>query len=239
MELILQLFRHTLKETDHGLLKQLKTIRQMEYDFCFRHNVALPFIQKLHIFLENPQDRQTFVDLAGGLSQKLQFIDFGTQPTYRDFIEYAQQSIPDDTLIAILNGDMIFDSKLDLSLLQRHVTGTKMFGLTRHELTDEHHSQCTIDTCNLIHNYWGSADVFILKTPILRTIHLETIQFKQNLFGAENIFQKTLQEAGYSIKNPCYQVRTFHVHRNRNYFHDYATIGNHLDFNEPPSYLEG
>jgi hypothetical protein len=237
MELIVQLFRHKYNERDNEYTKQRKIFRQLEYDFCFQTNVRNPLVNKMHIFVENTDDINEFIRLAENNTHKLTFIHFGKQPHYKDFIEYIQTSIPDNRVACIMNGDLFIDPQLKYSYIEKYIQGTTMFGLTRHELTDEKHSVCNIDTCNLIHNYWGSADVFLMRTPIVKTIPLEKINFKQNVFGAENIFQKTLKEAGYTILNPCHQIRTFHVHRHRAYFQEYETIGNHLDFNEPPSYL--
>jgi hypothetical protein len=237
MELLVQLFCHRISPQDNEFTQLRKQIRQQEYNFCFLRNLNHPFVSKIHIFLENPDDMHYYLRLADQSASKLHFIPFGSQPHYKDFIEYAQKNIPDNTLICIQNGDILLDNSLPLALIQDHVQGMTMFGLTRHEFTDEEHSTCNLETCNLIHNYWGSADTFILRTPLSKEIALDNINFKQNLFGAENVFQKYLQQAGYTIRNPCYQIRIFHVHQHRAYFHTYETIGNHLDFNEPPSYL--
>jgi len=237
MDILVQLFCHRVSETDNEYTKMRKQIRQQEYNFCFVRNIHHPFVKKMHIFLENPDDMHYYILLAGPAHEKIQFIPFGSQPHYKDFIEYAQTNISTDRLICIMNGDILLDPSLPAELIETYVQGLSMFGLTRHEFTNEQHTVCDLDTCNLIHNYWGSADAFIMRTPISQSIALDQINFKQNLFGAENVFQKHLKEAGYSIKNPCYQIRIFHVHQHRAYFHDYATIGNHLDFNEPPSYL--
>jgi hypothetical protein len=237
MELIVQLFCHRISEQDNEYTKIRKHIRQQEYNFCFVRNIHQPFVKKIHIFLEFPDDINYYIDLAGSHASKLEFIPFGSQPHYSDFIKYVKENISDDTIVCIMNGDILLDSNLPMSLIDKHVQGLSMFGLTRHEFTDENHVTCNLETCNLIHNYWGSADAFIMRTPLSKSISLDKIDFKQNLFGAENIFQKYLKEAGYLIKNPCYQIRLFHVHQHRAYFHEYATIGNHHDFNEPPSYI--
>jgi hypothetical protein len=237
MELLVQLFCHRISPKDNDYIKVRKQIRQQEYNFCFIRNLHHPHIAKMHIFLENPDDMHYYVQLAGPLATKLMFIPFGSQPHYKDFIQYAQEKIPENTLICIQNGDILLDPALPFSLIDETVRDMTMFGLTRHEFTDEEHTTCNLDTCNLIHNYWGSADTFLMRTPLSPSISLKDIDFKQNLFGAENVFQKYLKQAGYTIRNPCYQIRIFHVHQHRAYFHEYETIGNHLDFNEPPSYL--
>jgi hypothetical protein len=79
--------------------------------------------------------------------------------------------------------------------------------------------------------------VFITKTPIANNVNLDEINFKQNTYGAEAIFQRAFKRAGYSFKNPCFQIRGYHVHAQKVYFEDYNCIGTDRDFSDPPSLL--
>ena len=79
--------------------------------------------------------------------------------------------------------------------------------------------------------------MFIIRTPVSKDIELDAIAFKQNIFGAEAIFQRTFKNAGYTFKNPCYQIRGYHVHADRTYFENYPCIGTDRDFSEAPTVL--
>ena len=239
MDLLIQLFRYRpVKEhvwsppqTDPA-----KQHRESEFVKCFQHNLALPYVNTVHVFLEYPDDMTYFMNAAGHNLSKCKFIPFGRQPHYKDFLEYAK-TLPDNTIFCIMNSDILLDDKNDFSLIEKYVNGANGFGLTRHEYTTPNHEVCNMQTCIYLHDYSGSHDMFMLKTPLLSSIDMNAIDFKQNTGGAEAIFQKTLKNAGYTLKNPCYQIRGFHVHFPLNYFEQYQTIGTHHDYCEPPSIL--
>ena len=246
MELIIQLFRYKrcLVEKAHiwsvttyqEQIDPAKEHREHEFQRCFQHNLSLPYVNKIHVFLENPQDQSHFTNIAGEHLNKCVFIPFGRQPHYRNLLEYAK-TLPDDIIFCIMNSDILLDEKNDFSLIKKHVTGTNGFGLTRHEYTTPDHEVCNVHTCMLLHDYHGSHDMFILQNPLLTNIDMNAIDFKQNTGGAEAIFQKTLKNAGYSLKNPSFQIRGFHIHSPRNYFEDYRIIGTDVDYSEQPSML--
>ena len=238
MELVIQVFCYKLHDTDSSETLYKKNIRQTEFDICLSRNSMLPFITKLHLFLEYPEDQEYYESILRDFKEKCVFIPFGRQPHYKDILSYVNEKIPVNTITCIMNSDILLDPSMPISLIQKYVKGSSMFGITRHEYTNAEHRPCNIDTCNLIYNYWGSHDAFILQTPLLPDIDYSSIDFKQNVFGAEAIFQKALKKAGYTMKNPCFQIKLFHLHRNRFYFEQYDTIGNHHDFMEAPSILD-
>lgn len=238
MELVIQIFCYKLHDTDTSEILYKKNIRQTEFDICLSRNAMLPFIKKLHLFLEYPEDQSYYENILGDFKEKCIFIPFGKQPHYKDILSYVNEKIPENTITCIMNSDILLDPSMPISLIEKYVKGPSMFGITRHEYTNPEHTPCNIDTCNLIYNYWGSHDAFILRTPLLQTIEYTSIDFKQNIFGAEAIFQKALKNAGYTMKNPCFQIKLFHLHRGKIYFEQYDTIGNHNDFMEAPSMLD-
>jgi len=238
MELVIQLFTYNYS-SDNEIIALKKQRRQYEFDLCFLQNIALPFVNKAHIFLANPSDEEYFSNIVSdeSLRNKCVFIPFGRQPYYKDFVEYIQNKLENDKIVCIMNSDILLDHTMDFSLINNNLHVNQMFGITRHEYTTEYHEVCNQDTCYILHNYSGSHDMFIIRTPISKDIELDAIAFKQNIYGAEAIFQRTFKNAGYTFKNPCYQIRGYHVHANKAYFEDYPCIGTDRDFSEHPTIL--
>jgi hypothetical protein len=229
MDILIQLFKYRSRSPE-------KEHREREFVRCFQHNLSLPYVNKVHVFLENPADYSHFSAAAGGHVSKCVFIPFGRQPHYKDFLEYAK-SLPDNTVFCVMNTDILLDEKNDFSLITKYVDGANCFALTRHEYTTPEHEVCNMQTCIYLQDYSGSHDMFILKTPLLPTIDMTAIDYRQNTGGGENILMRTLKNAGYSLKNPCYQIRGFHVHSPQYYFEGYNVIGNHHVHAEYPCIL--
>jgi len=236
MDIIIQLFLYSRNSDDTEEIKHKKHVRESEYSHCFRENLSRDYVNRIHILLVNPDDEIHFKSLAGEYEYKCKFIPFGRQPHYKDFIQYAY-TIDDNRILCIMNGDILLDKQLPFDLIKKNVKDLNMFGITRHEYSGETHSICNIYTCQLIHEYKGSHDMFIIHTPISKNIKLEDIDFKQNTYGAENIFQRTLKNAGYSFKNPAFQIKGFHLHKNIVYFESYNNIGSDHDFSQPPTII--
>jgi len=230
MDIVIQMYRY--KDTE---INPLKLQRQNEIDFCFKENASRDFVNKAHIILSDPSDQEYFSRIVDN-PDKLVFYNNGLQPTYKDICEYVKNNIPDNTIVCIMNSDIYLDPNMPFELIDKGITGKNMFGLTRHEYSGKTHEICNTHTCKLIYEYGGSADSFIIRTPII-DVNLENINFKQNVYGAEAILQKNFHQVGYSILNPCFQIKTFHVHKNKVYFEQYECIGTQWDFMKNPSYI--
>ena len=225
MELIIQLFQFSYNHEDSDYVRSCKNTRKDEYNRCLLHNLANKYENKIHIFVQNVNDENYFKQIVGSYIDKCKFILFEKgQPHYKDFIEYAY-TLPDNTVISIMNADIMFEHDLDFSLIDKYVHTNQMFGLSRHEYTTENHTICRKDTCRFIWiNVGGSADTFIMRTPIMDTVQLDRIDHKQNLGGAEGAFLKCLNLAGYYIWNASIQIRTIHLHTMRGPLEYYTDI---------------
>jgi hypothetical protein len=228
MELLQQLFCYKINESDSDSIILCKRQRQQEHDDCFKHNVSLPFISRHHIFLEDGADKEHYSLLAGKYIDKCVFILLGRQAHYKDYFIYIKDSIIDNTMICIMNGDLFIDGKLPIALIDKHLRGNIMFGISRHEFTDSEHTVCNAKTCELVHAYCASFDTFCVRTPLLKDIKIDMLDHRQNLYGAENITQYVLHNAGYISLNPCFDFRTFHNHKDSVYFENYSRIDNHI-----------
>lgn len=225
MHLVIQLFIYDIEQTSYPFQRILKLRRQGEINKCFIHNIQHPDIEYVHVLCENEETAKYYSGLAANSIQKMKFVVMGHQPTYKEFLEYISRSIPEGEAVCIMNSDVYFATENLQSFLDRHLLSKRIFGLTRHEYTtDDVHSVCNKDTCPLVYIHRGSHDAFIFRTPIPSSIDLESINHPQNVFGAENIFLHAWNKAGHQVLNPCYEIVTVHVHKDRVYFKDYPRI---------------
>jgi FkbM family methyltransferase len=232
MDLVLQLtiYKHTIPE--------YQALRREEFIQCFQRNLNLSFINRIHIFVETEEDKYYYTQNAGNMISKCVFTVFGRQPTYSDLVEYVQSHIENNTIVCITNSDIFLTENFNITLVDYLVRDNVMLGLTRHEPTDTTHTVCNIETCNLIHKYIGSHDTFIMRTPLI-DIDKSQIEHKQNVWGAEAVFQKTLRDAGYTLLNPAYQIQVFHHHRDQDWLKkNYPIIATETTFSNPPSRVD-
>jgi len=203
MELIIQSFCYS------DLSNPKMARRQAEMDKCLQANMAHPHIKKIHI-LTNAADKAYFE----AINPDATIVIFEKQPTYKDFVEYAN-TLPKKTLVIFCNSDIeIGEIKNNVHL---RVNNTNMYAITRHEKDDD-----GIVTSPLIDRYMGSHDLYVFSTPI--RVDTSKIDHKQNLFGAENKFLYYVKLAGYNIYNPCRQFIIYHRHFGSVYFENYARV---------------
>ena len=226
MELVIQLYLYAIDKEQDPYRRYMKEIRQMEIDECFARNLHHPLIQTLHILCETEKAREHFINISKQFNKEMKCIFFvvGKQPTYAEIIQYVEKNIGDNKIVCIQNSDIYIDHGVSKEFLETKVTYDTLIALTRHEHTHEGHPECTISTCSLIWDYMGSHDTFIFKTPIPVNFSIETLHYPQNVYGGETLFMKAWKDAGKQLFNPCFDIRIFHVHKNRVTFSNYPTI---------------
>ena len=119
----------------------------------------------------------------------------GKRVTYRDTFEYANQHFPSGTLVVICNSDMYFDESLDNVSLDSNTC----VALTRYNCTDgllDHMLSCTQDS-------------WMFVTPIRVPAKSD---FYFGLMGCDNHIAYLLKKEGYHLVNPCYDVKSYHLH---------------------------
>ena len=232
MELIVQLFTYNIQENDY--LKEQKMYRQLEVNECFRRNVRNPIFSTIHILLEKGSDINYFSNLINDLEtkSKCQFVIFGRQPKYADFVFYAKNNIKDNRPVCIMNSD-IFMGNADIDYINAELDYNSFIALTRHEYTDDAHSICDANTCNLIYQYFGSHDAFIFRTPVPKEYNFDYVCIPQNKGGSENIFMKSWSLCDKKLKNLCFDIPIFHMHKYR--FTNYDTLATHTLCNVKPA----
>jgi hypothetical protein len=216
MNLLVQLYRYQANS-------EKSRQRQEEIDKCFQINTAASFIQSVHVFLEKKEDEEYFRGKAADLS-KVVFIHHDRQPTYKDFLVYAQGTFKENEVVCIAHSDIYLNWDFNLGFLDRFLGPSTVFGLTRHEPTNWEHSVCNEQTCALVHSTGGSADTFLFRLPLPSTLDLDAVNHKQNLYGGECVFLHEWNRAGANVLNPCFQIRTIHLHSGGVYFEQYGKL---------------
>jgi hypothetical protein len=201
---------------------QKKQRRQAEITQCLVCNLNNPALEKFHIFVDSAKTLEYYKNITNASTKSITYIQFGQQPTYKDFIEYIKNSIPDNEYVFLCHSD-IFLHTIDLNLCKYYLEGKVIFGLTRHEPTDEHHSICNPDTC-MVYTPGGCGDSYLFKTPVPNELDTDAIHYYQNVYGGECVFLHEWYKAGYKILNPCYQIITMHLHKGGIYFEQYRKV---------------
>jgi len=224
MNVVLQTFVY--KAGQHATPQEiyLKQQRQHEIDICFQVNCHHPAVKKMYVLCETPDALLYYKELSRDVEEKMVFVMYGHQPTYKEFLLFIKETIPDNEIVCIMNSDIYFHEGLQVSFLEKHLKEKMIFGLTRHEHTNVHHEKCDSESCPLVYLHRGSHDSFIFRTPVPSNLDFDSINNRQNLFGSENIFLHAWNKAKWTVKNPCHQIKTIHLHRNRVYFENYPRI---------------
>jgi hypothetical protein len=205
--------------------------RQREYEECLHLNFQHDHVERVHILLENEEDR---AELEAAMSrcsetQKLKAVMLGRRMQYRDAFSYCNEHLS-GKISVILNTDIFLGEGVDLVLEQRDTLWNRnvVLSLTRHEkaicahqksgttslLTDEASScgcpfmRCTPRGRSI---YSGSHDSFWFLPPIQNAL-VETVGHVQNRWGSEHSVINAFLNHGYEVLNPSRTIRTYHNH---------------------------
>jgi hypothetical protein len=223
MNVVIQLFLYNLSNCKNEYERMRKELRVEEYTRVLLINLSNPDIKSIHVLCEDNTALEFYKRSTEDYASKIFFTLVGHQPTYKEIMEYVKATFLTKEIVCIMNADIFFNSTNDTYLIQKHLRPNYLFSLTRHEITDEGHKTHNLETCPFTGN-GGSSDTFIFYTPLRDTLDITHMDFRQNLFGAEAVFEKFWVDAGYEMWNPCDDIITLHLHRDRIHFEQYAKI---------------
>ena len=180
----------------------LDDLRSKELEACLVNNVASPFVEKIHLFVDDDDASNRIKELFND-SEKIIIISVGIKPKYSDFFQYILDNLADKTCM-ITNSD-IFLYEVNDELLKKITENKIAFALTRYEYNMTH---------PLINKYCGSHDCYIFNskfiTPSIITSHTN---YHQNLPGIESHIIKNFCDNGFNVFNPCIQFKIIHLHK--------------------------
>ena len=138
---------------------------------------------------------------------------FSTErPTYADAFGVLDKYLlenprldPNNTISIVCNSDIYFSFD-DTIILQSYLSGNNFLALSRWDVLGNE---------TLLHKHWDSQDSWIFKGKILPGNY----DFKIGIPGCDNRIAYELIKAGYNVINPCYKIKSYHLHNSgyRNY----------------------
>lgn len=127
------------------------------------------------------------------------------RPTYNDFFRYANESLPNDSIVAISNSDIFFDETIQLA---ENIKQNEVYALSRWDIQKDGSSK--------LFNRWDSQDTWIFRTPIKE---IPGADFTMGIAGCDQVIAHLLTVSGYKVTNPSKSIHCHHLHLSnvRNY----------------------
>ena len=173
--------------------KEDNNYRKNELLTCLQNNSSNTAISKIIVFNEGES-----IAYLGPYRIEEIFID--KRPTYQDFINYINANSNPDDIHIIANTDIYFDKNIEVL---KHINlKDTCFALSRWDTAD------TIKPT--LYNHNDSQDVWIFKGHIKPELK---VNFPLGVPRCDNKLLFELQEAGYSVLNPAFSIKVFHIHK--------------------------
>lgn len=140
---------------------------------------------------------------------RLLITPFNKRPTFEELFT-VKAGLPDGTLLAVVNADIVFDQSLQE--LNQIALDTHVAVLSRWDVIDAGRSACLIRLDNGSPNTF-SADAWIVRTPFEPDFRLD---YPIGTMHCDSFINNQLSLSNrYSVVNPCLDVRVYHLHDER------------------------
>ena len=133
----------------------LDNLRSKELEASLVNNIACPFVEKVHLFLDD-EDALNRVNELTNNSDKIVIISVGIKPKYSCFFNYIINNL-NDKICMITNSDICL-FQCDVNLIERLKNEKICYALSRYEY-DMSHPQ--------INHYGGSHDCYIFNSKFI------------------------------------------------------------------------
>jgi hypothetical protein len=176
--------------------------RNTEIDYCLNKNLSNPEIDGVLLLLEDGSIK--YPDSPKILTSKI-----SSRAKYSDFVKFYNQS--DFDVLIIINSD-IFILESDIQLIKQNLKAEEVYALSRWD----------IKKGGIVEHYdnWGSQDTWIIKGKVKPGRY--SVELGKP--GCDNRIAYIFKMAGYDIKNPSKDIKTYHYHLS-----DYRTYNCDLD----------
>lgn len=170
--------------------------RQQELDECMHRNISNAHIDKIILIIDdgtNPLFE----------SDKIQIIRTSCRPTYSDWIQLTLD-LDFEGISILANSDIFFDESITLMSSAFNEDNVFM-ALSRWEFSSNH--------SHIHKNPHWSQDVWAVsvKNKELRNL-IERTRFSIGVPRCDNKIAYVFSTAGWSVRNPCNIIRTYHLH---------------------------
>ncbi|MBF0489702.1 MAG: glycosyltransferase family 61 protein [Candidatus Omnitrophica bacterium] len=173
--------------------------RREEFFSCLYKNIENPYIKRIYVFYEDTTGLWKEVLQ----NEKIQVVFLKEYPTYRTFIDYANQYLS-GKMVAIANADIFLDESLEL--LREYDFSRKVLALTRYNFAPYKNWEGSLWE----RNYY-SQDTWIFRAPLTGVF----ADIRIGYLGCDGWIAYELERAGFNVLNPSLDIKTWHVHANR------------------------
>lgn len=176
--------------------------RKKELITCFIKNGLCKNIDRAFVVVE---DVDAVIDQSKG--KKLNIILLQGRPTFEFYFKLINSVTADGDINIIANTDIYFDDE-NLELIKNNIQDNECFALARWDIYFDGKPQHF--------NRRDTNDVWVFKGKIK---DIPDCDFTLGLPGCDNAICERIQRAGYVVKNPSKDIRSYHLHLSgvRNY----------------------
>lgn len=169
---------------------------------CLIKNMDSEIVEKINLYVDDESSYEKVMSLSHMQQfHKIHIIGILNRPKQKDFFKFAIEELK-GKICMITNSD-IYIHEYNYDLINKLNNEKIAYSLTRYE-----HDM----SCPLINHYQGSHDCYIFKSDMNISI-IDNLNYYLNTPGIEIWINKGLFEQGYTLLNPCYQIKIIHLHR--------------------------
>jgi hypothetical protein len=190
-------------------------LREKEINLCLQKNYENPLITKIYLLNNEIYEFPKKLSLNENENEneknnKIQQIIINSFPNYKlrfdDAINFINNCEECKNRYCILsNSDIYFDETLEK--INNTTITNNVFALLRYDQNVDNslflYSENNRPRIN-------SQDSWIFKSPL--KIDINRIDFEFGVLGCDNAFANVIYTSGIYISNPCYDIKTIHVH---------------------------
>ena len=166
--------------------------RKQELIECINHNLKIGFDE---IIIHNDSIEPFFY------GENIRNISTNTRITYRDYIKVVNDPENYGALVVLTNTDIKIDKKI--LIFEASIKEKILFSLSRYE-----------NNGILADAPWCTQDVWVILSQPIHMSVINQCDIQLGLPGCELRFSEILFNIGFSVFNPCLDIRNIHLHSN-------------------------
>mmetsp|Transcript_8060 Transcript_8060/g.35653 ORF Transcript_8060/g.35653 Transcript_8060/m.35653 type:complete len:332 (-) Transcript_8060:1496-2491(-) len=189
----------------------LPTVRYQEFVKALQCNIWHPAVKSIHLLQERDFDLGS-IPLISDRANKVVVHIIGRRILYEDAVK-AMNMLPENSLAVLTNADIYLGDGFDFSVLNASVSQNNGLALTRYEDSTCMSIQKQTGVCDC-RIYDNCHDSYVFRSPLPAILVLgNTTSFRfGGLWGSERVFLHQLTSHGLALHNPCFFLKTHHVH---------------------------
>jgi hypothetical protein len=164
--------------------------RHAELLKCVSHNLSLSF-DIIYVF----HDKSAIEFVASNVNN----LHVNRRLTFRDYLQIVAQDCHRGDMLVLTNTDILLDGRI--FQLESMMNANQLVALTRYEADG-----------NLASTPWCTQDTWVLVGQQIHQSALSSSDIPLGTPGCELRFSEIMYSLGYSVFNPCIDIRNMHIH---------------------------